>query len=182
MDQNSLIAGTRARVLIVEPNRSHAGVLARRIAQTGYRVAAADSAQSAMAEMHRMRPDLVLSELRLQRTSGVELVRMIREDAANCDLPVIMIGGRTDAGAAVRALRAGADDAVRKPFDFDVLIARIARQLARARAVSDLRDANAALDARVVTRAMELGEMRDRLASSEAEMRKLQMMVRAKAA
>ena len=182
MDQNSLIVGTRARVLIVEPNRSHAGVLARRIAQTGYRVAAADSAQSAMAEMHRMRPDLVLSELRLQRTSGVELVRMIREDAANCDLPVIMIGGRTDAGAAVRALRAGADDAVRKPFDFDVLIARIARQLARARAVSDLRDANAALDARVVTRAMELGEMRDRLASSEAEMRKLQMMVRAKAA
>ena len=182
MDQNSLIAGTRARVLIVEPNRSHAGVLARRIAQTGYRVAAADSAQSAMAEMHRMRPDLVLSELRLQRTSGVELVRMIREDAANCDLPVIMIGGRTDAGAAVRALRAGADDAVRKPFDFDVLIARIARQLARARAVSDLRDANAALDARVVTRAMELGELRDRLASSEAEMRKLQMMVRAKAA
>ena len=182
MDQNSLIGGNRARVLIVEPNRSHAGVLARRIAQTGYRVAAADSAQSAMAEMHRMRPDLVLSELRLQRTSGVELVRMIREDAANCDLPVIMIGGRTDAGAAVRALRAGADDAVRKPFDFDVLIARIARQLARARAVSDLRDANAALDARVVTRAMELGEMRDRLASSEAEMRKLQMMVRAKAA
>ena len=182
MDQNSLIGGNRARVLIVEPNRSHAGVLARRIAQTGYRVAAADSAQSAMAEMHRMRPDLVLSELRLQRTSGVELVRMIREDAANCDLPVIMIGGRSDAGAAVRALRAGADDAVRKPFDFDVLIARIARQLARARAVSDLRDANAALDGRVVTRAMELGEMRDRLASSEAEMRKLQMMVRAKAA
>ena len=182
MDQNSLIGGNRARVLIVEPNRSHAGVLARRIAQTGYRVGTADSAQSAMAEMHRMRPDLVISELRLQRTSGVELVRMIREDAANCDLPVIMIGGRTDAGAAVRALRAGADDAVRKPFDFDVLIARIARQLARARAVSDLRDANAALDARVVTRAMELGEMRDRLASSEAEMRKLQMMVRAKAA
>ena len=178
-DRNVAVA---PRVLIVDANRNAINVLARRIADAGFRVAAADGAHSAMAEMHRVRPDLVLSELRLERASGVELVRMIREDAANCDLPLIMIGGRLDAGAAVRALRAGADDAVRKPFDFDVLIARIGRQLARARALRELRAANAALDARVVTRAIELGEVRDRLVSVEAERRALQMLVRARAA
>ena len=178
-DRNAAVA---PRVLIVEPSRNAINVLARRIADAGFRVAAADGVQSAMAEMHRVRPDLVLAELRLERGSGVELVRMVREDAANCDLPLIMIGGRSEAGAAVRALRAGADDAVRRPFDFDVLIARMGRQLARARSLRELRAANAALDARVVTRAIELGEVRDRLVSVEAERRALQMLVRARAA
>jgi DNA-binding response OmpR family regulator len=93
-------------------------------------------------------------------------------------LPVIMMGGRSEAVAAVRALHSGADDVVRKPFHFDVLIARIARQIARADSVRELRDANAALDARVVTRSLALGELADRLQASEAERQRLELMVR----
>jgi DNA-binding response OmpR family regulator len=89
-----------------------------------------------------------------------------------------MMGGRSEAIAAVRALHAGADDVVRKPFHFEVLIARIARQIARARSVRELRDANAALDARVVTRAIAVGELTERLQASEAECRRLESMVR----
>jgi DNA-binding response OmpR family regulator len=170
------------RVLVVQPNHHYLSVLAHRVAEAGFRVSIAEDAQGALAEMYRARPDVVLAELVLRRTSGVELVQIVREDAAQHEVPLIMMGGRSDAGAAIRALRAGADDVVRKPYSFDVLIARITRQIARAKAVKELRDANAALDARVVRRSIELGEMRDRLASSEAERRRLETLVVAKAA
>jgi len=169
--------GARPRVLVVQPNRNYLGVLTRRIGEAGYRVSTADGAQAALAELHRMQPDLLLSELTMKETSGVELAQMIREDPVHRDLPLIMMGSRSEAGIAIRALRAGSDDVVRKPFHFEVLIARIARQIARARGVKELREANATLDARIVTRAIELGEIRDRLAVSEAERQRLQSLV-----
>jgi DNA-binding response OmpR family regulator len=166
------------RVLIVEPDRNYLGVLARRIGEAGYRIASAGGAQEALAEMHRAAPDLLLAELTMKGTTGVELVQLVRGDPVHHDLPVIMMGGRSEAVAAVRALHSGADDVVRKPFHFDVLIARIARQIARADSVRELRDANAALDARVVTRSLALGELADRLQASEAERQRLELMVR----
>jgi DNA-binding response OmpR family regulator len=171
------VGAAPARVLIVEPNRNYLTLLARRISEAGYRVATADGAQSALAELHRMPVDLIIAEINMPQTSGVELVRMIRDDAVHRDLPLILITGRSDKQAAVRALDAGADDVVVKPFHFEVLIARIGRQLKRAQAVKALRDANATLDARVVTRSIELGEMRDRLAASEAERLRLEGLV-----
>ena len=183
MDATDLIEpsrtqGERPRVLIVEPNRSYLAVLARRISAAGYRVTTAADAHAAIAELHRAPTNCLLSELGLKGTTGVELVRIIRDDPVHHDLPLILMGGRSEATAAVRALQAGADDVVRKPFDFDVLVARIGRQIDRARSVNELRVANAALDARVVTRAIELGEMRDRWVRSEAERRRLEALVR----
>ena len=72
----------------------------RRIARAGYRVATADSAQAAFAEMYRMPPDALVSELTMTGTGGVELARMIREDAVHHELPLIMIGGKREAAAA----------------------------------------------------------------------------------
>ncbi|MEO6247698.1 MAG: response regulator [Sphingomicrobium sp.] len=166
------------RLLLVEPNRSAMGVLARRLGEAGYRVAAAESAQAAVAELHRLPVDLVLAELAMPLMSGIELTRLIRDDSSLRDLPVILISGRSDRSGAVRALEAGADDVVVKPFQHEVLLARIARQLARARAVKELRADNASLDARVVTRAIELGEMRIALAASESERLRLTGLVR----
>ena len=171
--------GPRApRVLVVEPNRNYAGVLVRRIADGGYRVATADSARSALVELHRLPVDLVLAELRMPRQSGVDLVRMIREDAVHNELPVVLIAGRSDRTASIQAFNAGADGVVVKPFHFEVLLARIARELGRARAVRQLREDNDALDARVVGRAIELGEMRERWLASEAERRRLEELVK----
>ena len=165
------------RVLVVEPNRNYLGVLARRIGEAGYRVATAENAQRALAELHRSSIDLVLSGLRLQGTSGVELVRMIREDSAHRDVPVLLITGRSDAEGAVQAYRCGADAVIAKPFHFEVLTARIGREIERAQALLKLRGDNATLDARVVGRAIELGEMRDRWLESEAERRRLEGLV-----
>ena len=70
---------------------------------------------------------------------------------------------------------------VKKPFHFELLAARIAREIERSRAVEKLCADNAALDARVISRAIELGEMRVRCERSEAELRRLELAARAAA-
>ena len=165
------------RVLIVQPNRNYLGVLARRIVEGGYKVATAESAQSALAELHRVSVQLVLSELRMPKVGGVELVRMLREDPVHREVPVFLITGKSDTQGAVEAYNSGADTVIGKPFHFEVLIARIGREIERSRSLEKLRNDNAALDARVVGRAIELGEMRDRWLASEAERRRLAQMV-----
>jgi len=119
----------------------------------------------------------VLAELRMAPTSGVELTRLIRDDTVLKDTPVILITGKSDRAGAVDGFAVGAEDVVAKPFHFEVLAARIARRIARAKAVKELRHDNAALDARVVTRAIELGEIRAKFEESEAERLRLEQLV-----
>ena len=152
-------------------------VLARRLGAEGYRVVLADSGGNAIAELHRGGADLLLAELTMAPMSGVQLTHAIRGLNAWRDLPVILISGRSEPNGVVRALDAGADDVVVKPFHFEVLAARVARQLARARDVAELRADNQTLDARIVERAIALGEMHDKLMISEAERRRLTGLV-----
>ncbi len=161
------------RLLVVDPKKSNLAVLMRRLGEAGYRVTAADSGGAAIAELNRRTVDLVLAELYMPAMSGAELARVIRGETAWRDLPVMMMTGRSKPNGAVQAYQAGADDVILKPFHFEVLIARIDRRIARARSVKALRDDNAALDARIVTRAIELGDMRDRWLASETERRRL---------
>lgn len=166
-----------ARLLIVEPNRSALSVLAKRLGEAGYRIIGCENAENATAEMLRLPVDLVLAELRMDSVSGVDLTRLIRDDTVLKDIPVILITGRSDSSGAVEAFLSGADDVVAKPFHFEVLAARIARRIARARSVKELRADNATLDARVVTRSIELGETRAALMESEAERLRLRQQL-----
>jgi DNA-binding response OmpR family regulator len=89
------------------------------------------------------------------------------------DIPVMLITGKSEPKGAVRAYESGADDVILKPFHFEVLFARIDRRIERARALKRLQDDNATLDARVVERAIQLGELKDRLAKLESETKAL---------
>ena len=161
----------RPRVLVVEPNRTNLGVLARRLAEHGYRVTTADSGQAAIAELYRLPVDLVLAELNMPRMSGAELARAIRGEVQWNDIPVMLITGKSQPRGAVRAYEAGADAVILKPFPIEVLFARIDRRIERARSIQRLKDDNAALDARVVERAIEIGELRDQLSAERSRQR-----------
>ncbi|HEY7959377.1 MAG TPA: response regulator [Sphingomicrobium sp.] len=154
----------RPRILVVEPNRTYLGVLAHRLSEARFRVTTADSGASAIAELYRLPIDLVLSELSMPRMSGAELARAIRGEARWNDLPIMLITGKSKPAEAVRAYEGGADDVILKPFHFEVLVARIERRIDRMRFVRQLRDDNAALDARVIERAIQIGELREQLA------------------
>jgi DNA-binding response OmpR family regulator len=162
-------AEERPRILIVEPNRTNLGVMARRLAEGGFRVTTADCGSSAIAELYRLPIDLVLAELNLPRMSGAELARAIRGEVQWNDIPVMLITGKSEPKGAVRAYEAGADDVILKPFHFEVLIARIERRIERARNFKRLQEDNAALDARVVERAIQIGELREQLNEARAK-------------
>jgi len=153
----------RPRILVVEPNRTNLGVMARRLAEAGYRVTTADNGASAIAELYRLPIDLVLAELNMPRMSGAELALAIRGEVQWNEIPVMLITGKSKPADAVRAYEAGADDVILKPFHFEVLIARIQRRIDRARSFRRLQEDKATLDARVVERAIQIGELREEL-------------------
>ena len=169
---------TTPRILIVEPHKGGLAVMARRLSAAGYRVVSCSNARDAVSELHRAPVALLLAELRMAPMSGIELTQLVRDDGALRDLPVILITGRSDPTGAVDGFAAGADDVVAKPFHFEVLVARIAGRLAKARAVRELRQDKATLDARVITRAIELGEVRAALQASEMERQRLASLMR----
>jgi len=163
------IAEERPRILVVEPNRTNLGVMARRLAEAGYRVTAADCGEAAIAELYRLSIDLVLAELNMPRMSGAELARAIRGEVQWNDIPVMLITGRSEPTSAVRAYEAGADDVILKPFHLEVLAARIERRIEWTRSVKRLKDDNAALDSRVIERAIQIGDLREELREVRAK-------------
>jgi len=172
---------TRPRILVVEPKRAYLALLVRRLLEAGYRVTAAESGSAAIAELHRLPVDMILAELKMPLMSGAELARIVRGEVIWRDLPVMLITGKSKPADAVRAYEAGADDVIAKPFHFEVLFARIDRRIARSRALKELRLDNATLDGRVVERAIEAGEFKQRLLASESERRRLALLVGATA-
>ena len=158
----------RRRILIVDRSRGRAGVIARRLTDAGYRVSAAASAPAALAELYRLPVDLVLADLESSPLSGVEIVRAIRSEVQWNDMPIMLITGKTQTRNMVLAYAAGADDVILKPFLFEVLFARMERRMAHARSIKRLREDNAALDARIVKRAIEIGELRHKLIEERA--------------
>ncbi|MGE5063343.1 MAG: response regulator transcription factor [Myxococcales bacterium] len=156
----------RPRILVVDPSKRNLAVIARRLWEAGFRVATAERAEHAIAELHLAHVDLMLAELDMPATDGAELTRLVRDETMWRDLPIMLITGRFEPTGVVRAYEAGADDVVVKPFHFEVLFARIERRLSRARSLQQLRDDNATLDARVVERAIQLGELREQLANA----------------
>ncbi|WP_431469310.1 response regulator [Sphingosinithalassobacter sp. LHW66-3] len=156
-------------ILAVDDSRANLNVLAHRLGHLGYLVVLSDHGAEALDLISARGFDLVLLDRMMPDVSGIEVLQEIRGSRETADLPVIMITGRSDPGAAVEALAAGADDYLAKPFEFEVLAARIERTLARAGRVEELKRSNLALDARIAARAIELGEARTELAATRAD-------------
>lgn len=87
----------------------------------------------AVLEVLRIRPDVVLLDLMLPGTDGIEVCRQLR---ARTDVPIIMVTARTEEADRVIGLEGGADDYVAKPFQSRELLARIRAQVRRARGES----------------------------------------------
>jgi DNA-binding response OmpR family regulator len=84
----------------------------------------------AVGEVLRVRPDVVLLDLMLPGTDGLEVCRQLR---SRTDVPIIMVTARTEEADRVVGLEGGADDYVPKPFQSRELLARIRAQARRAR-------------------------------------------------
>jgi DNA-binding response OmpR family regulator len=117
-----------AQVTLVEDDLRIRSALTRTLEAAGHKVSSAASGLDALSMIIDASPDLVVLDLGLPDIDGRELLRMLR---AVSRVPVIVATARDDESEIVRALDAGADDYMVKPFRSDQLDARIRAVLRR---------------------------------------------------
>ena len=118
----------RGSVLLVDDNPDMRAYLARLLGREHEVRSANDGWQALQAVAERM-PDLVVTDLMMGRMDGFELLQRLRAEPATATLPVVMLSANAGDDARVRALGAGADDFLVKPFHARELLARVAGTL-----------------------------------------------------
>lgn len=121
------------RVVYVEDDDRLARLTTQYLATHRVEVHLVNRGDLAVAEVLRVRPDVVLLDLMLPGTDGLDVCRQLR---ARCDVPIIMVTARTEEADRVLGLEGGADDYVAKPFQSRELLARIRAQARRGRGES----------------------------------------------
>jgi two-component system KDP operon response regulator KdpE len=116
------------RVLIVDDEPSLLAAMKPLLRSRGYEVSTAVSGRGALDAVERDRPDLIVLDLALPDTDGIEICRLIRDGSST---PIIVLSARGKESDKVAALDAGADDYVTKPFGTEELMARIRVALRR---------------------------------------------------
>lgn len=117
-----------ARILLVEDDAAIRASLSRALEQQGHAVATVSAGMQALETVLSTAPDVVLLDLGLPDIDGLTVLGMLRGVS---EVPVIVITARDDDPTIVRALDAGADDYVVKPFGTDHVAARIRALLRR---------------------------------------------------
>ena len=118
-----------ATVLVVDDEPIVREVVVRYLTREGYRTLEAGDGAAARAAIERSEPDLVVLDVMLPGTDGLDLCRWIRSTS---ELPVIMLTARGEEADRIVGLELGADDYVTKPFSPRELAARVRTILRRA--------------------------------------------------
>jgi len=116
-------------VLVVDDEPQLRHLLRTTLTAHGFRVIEAETAARALIEAASHKPDLVLLDLGLPDADGQDVVTGIRKWSS---MPIVVLSARTEERQKVRALDAGADDYVTKPFSVAELLARTRAALRRA--------------------------------------------------
>lgn len=109
-------------ILIVEDNSELAAVLCDFLRAEGYIVSVADNGEHAVSMYERYGARLVILDIMLPKTDGFEVLRKIRK---NDNTPVIIVSAKTEKDDKLNGLILGADDYIEKPYDIDILMAKI---------------------------------------------------------
>jgi two-component system alkaline phosphatase synthesis response regulator PhoP len=115
-------------VLVVDDEKHIVQLVKLYLSNEGYHVEVAYDGQEALEKARSLRPDLIVLDLMLPGTGGLEVCRQLRQES---DVPIIMLTARDEPEDRVAGLELGADDYVTKPFNPRELAARVKAVLRR---------------------------------------------------
>jgi CheY-like chemotaxis protein len=117
-------------VLIVEDEPDNREIIRTVVEDImGHEAALAADGESALTATGERVPDLILMDLMMPVLNGFETIHALKSQPATAGIPVIAISALSRARDQEQAFQAGADDYISKPFDLDLLAAKIAQQL-----------------------------------------------------
>jgi two-component system NtrC family response regulator len=163
---------SRGRILFVDDDEAGRELSRYNLEGAGHRVTLAADGEEALSRFSDDEHDLVVTDLRMPRLGGMELLRRLSERAP--DVPVIVITAHGSVETAVEAMKSGAYDFIEKPFGRDVLLLTVARALEHRRLTREnrrlrIRAAGVEREIVSVSRAMtDLLRSADRVARSAA--------------
>ncbi|HLG69413.1 MAG TPA: response regulator transcription factor [Chloroflexota bacterium] len=142
----------QARVLVVDDEADIRNSVRRGLQAQGFDVETAVDGIDGLARIERWRPDVVLMDLAMPRMGGISAIQELRTWS---DVPVIVLSVMGEEGEKVRALDAGADDYLTKPFGIQELGARVRvalrhMSLAQSDTIRELGSVSVDLSSRVV--------------------------------
>ena len=117
------------RILVVDDEPQITRVLRTTLSSQNYDIRVANDGETALEIMKDWSPDLVITDLAMPHMDGLELCKRIRSSS---EMPIIVLSVKEQERTKVKALDAGADDYVTKPFGMNELLARVRANLRRA--------------------------------------------------
>jgi DNA-binding NtrC family response regulator len=122
------MARERARITVVDDDLVTCELLCEVFSQEGFAVAFAQSAESALEAIAAVRPDVIVSDIRMKGgIDGLALLQRLRRDHPS--IPVVLITAFGSIETAIRAVKDGAFDYISKPFDLTALVDTVKRAL-----------------------------------------------------
>jgi DNA-binding response OmpR family regulator len=118
-------------VLVVDDDPDVCDLVTYKLEQSGFEVRRASDGDSALREVARRVPDLVLLDIMMPGISGLEVLERWRSDVATAAIPVVMLTAKAQENDVERGFQLGADDYVVKPFSPRELVRRVSAVLSR---------------------------------------------------
>ncbi|MBD2328344.1 hybrid sensor histidine kinase/response regulator [Alkalinema sp. FACHB-956] len=126
------------RILVVDDSADNSFLIQSLLQEEGYHIDIAENGQEALLKIETWQPDLILLDVMMPVMDGYEVTRRVRQNTALPFIPILLITAYDQLSVA-RGLDIGADDFIRKPVEFDELLARV-RSLLRLKHSVDERD------------------------------------------
>jgi len=117
----------KERILVVDDSVNTLEVLQRNLSSEGYNVFTASGVEEAINILCNTSVDLVITDLKMPKISGIDLIRYVRENIE--DTVIMMITGYASIEGAVEAVKTGAEEYLAKPFTDEELLAAVRRSL-----------------------------------------------------
>ena len=137
---------TRNMILVVDDDVSLRRVLKMQLEEAGYDVVVAADGREAQDLINEHQPKLVITDLRMPGSAGMELLRYVRDE--HLETTVIMITAFGSVETAVEAMKSGAYDYITKPIDYEALVLVVHRAMERQNLLEEVRTLRTALDQR----------------------------------
>jgi putative two-component system response regulator len=137
-------AGT-GTILIADDDPGCAEVSGRLMRRLGYDVVICADGATALEQVARNPPDLMLLDIEMPEVQGIEVCRRLKDDPATRLIPIVLITGLGSSDDRVRGIEAGADDFLTKPFHSEELEARVRSLVRLKRYIGDLESAESVI-------------------------------------